>query len=179
MVLTDYAVLRAESNYSTPLNYRFRRKKRYEIPNTPLLQIRWWRLILDEEQQIESRVSQSARMALKLSTKYRWAVTGTPIGKNGLDDLYGLVKFLGVEPFNTQVAWLRTVAEPYYNGDDRRLLAILKRIMWRQAKHHVADELVLSLYTAMIAIRFHILSVDCIENKIHRIYHRAQKSILN
>ena len=143
VVLTDYAVLRAESNYSTPLNYRFRRKKRYEIPNTPLLQIRWWRLILDEAQQIESRVSQSARMALKLTTKYRWAVTGTPIGKNGLDDLYGLVKFLGVEPFNTQVAWLRTVAEPYYNGDDRRLFAILKRIMWRQAKHHVADELVL------------------------------------
>eukprot|EP01083_Nonionella_stella_P187566 689472_1 len=141
VILTDYNVLKAESDYSNPLKYTFRRKKRHEIPDTPLLQIRWWRLILDEAQQIESKVSKCAQMALKVTSKYKWCVTGTPIGKNGLDDLYGLIKFLDVRPFNTQVAWLRTVAEPYYNGDDRRLFSILKRIMWRQAKHHVAKEL--------------------------------------
>ncbi len=96
MVLTDYNVLRAGSDFSSPLKYTFRRKKRHCIPDTPLLQIRWWRLILDEAQQIESRVSKSAAMALKVSSRHKWCVTGTPIGKNGLDDLYGLIKFLGI-----------------------------------------------------------------------------------
>eukprot|EP01083_Nonionella_stella_P046639 124858_1 len=107
VVLTDYNVLKAESDYSNPLKYTFLRKKRHEIPDTPLLQIRWWRLILDEAQQIESKVSKCAQMAHKVTSKYKWCVTGTPIGKNGLDDLYGLIKFLDVRPFNTQVAWLR------------------------------------------------------------------------
>ena len=141
VVLTDYSVLKAESDFSNPLKYSFRRKKRHQIPDTPLLQIRWWRLILDEAQQIESRVSKCAQMALKVSCKHKWCVTGTPIGKNGLDDLFGLIKFLGIRPFNSPITWLRTVAEPYYNGDDRKLFSILQRIMWRQAKHHVAKEL--------------------------------------
>jgi hypothetical protein len=33
-------------------------------------------------------------MALRLRTRHRWCVTGTPVGARGADDLHGLLVFL-------------------------------------------------------------------------------------
>jgi hypothetical protein len=37
-------------------------------------------------------------MALRLATVHRWAVTGTPMGRGGVDDLATLALFVGQEP---------------------------------------------------------------------------------
>ena len=47
---------------------------------------------------VESVTTATAEMALKLSAVNRWCVTGTPIS-TGVQDLYGLLLFLGVSPF--------------------------------------------------------------------------------
>ena len=44
---------------------------------------------------IEGSTTMAAGMALHLNTTHRWCVTGTPI-RRGLEDVYGLLKFLKV-----------------------------------------------------------------------------------
>ena len=46
--------------------------------------------------------SSVAQMALQLHCINRWAVTGTPISR-GLDDLYGLILFLQLDPFRDRM----------------------------------------------------------------------------
>ena len=53
-----------------------RSKKRYRVIPTPLIRIRWWRIILDEAQRVEAPTALSAKMALQLDSVHRWCVTG-------------------------------------------------------------------------------------------------------
>lgn len=62
-----------------------RHKKRYAVPQSPLLQVDWWRLVLDEAQLVGGGLSSTAVMAGHITARHRWAVTGTPIGPGGGD----------------------------------------------------------------------------------------------
>ncbi|ETO25768.1 snf2 histone linker phd ring helicase [Reticulomyxa filosa] len=141
IVITDYRVLSEEVEFCQKPQWNFRRKKRYEVPDTPLLQIRWWRLIVDEAQMVEGALKKCTKMTERIAAMHRWAVTGTPIGNNGLDDLFGLCSFLQLNIGSNQNTWRRVIAHPYYYHDEKRLLYILKWIMYRQTKVNVEDEL--------------------------------------
>jgi len=54
--------------------------------------------------QVGSSTAKAAEMAAKLSAQHRWAVTGTPISR-GLEDLYGLLYFLGAAPWDDRRWW--------------------------------------------------------------------------
>lgn len=47
----------------------------------------------------------------KLSSKYRWCLTGTPI-QNSLEDLAALVSFIGSHPLNNMVEFRKHIATP-------------------------------------------------------------------
>lgn len=53
-----------------------RTKKRYRVVPSPLIRIRWWRIVLDEAQRVETPTALSAKMALQLDSVHRWCVTG-------------------------------------------------------------------------------------------------------
>ena len=78
-------------------------------------------------------------MALKLTTRYRWCVTGTPINK-GLEDLYGLMVFLGAHPFDYRYWWNALVQQSCDSGSTRgfanltRLLANVSNVQVRWEK---------------------------------------------
>ena len=59
------------------------------------------KVCLDEAQMVESVTTSTSEMALKLSAVNRWCVTGTPINTR-VNDLYGLMLFLGVNPVSTK-----------------------------------------------------------------------------
>ena len=64
---------------------------------------------------------------------------GTPVNK-GLSDLYGLVLFLGLEPYSTAQWWERCLLNSYRVGMHRPMLDVMSRVFWRSAKKHVGGE---------------------------------------
>lgn len=99
VVLTSYPVLSRELHHATPPPDRsLRHKKVHERRNSPLVDISWWRVCLDEAQMVESGVSQAAKVARIIPRCNAWAVSGTPL-RNNITDLVGLLVFLRCEPF--------------------------------------------------------------------------------
>ncbi|CAN1138472.1 E3 ubiquitin-protein ligase SHPRH [Linum perenne] len=147
IVLTTYDVFRADLSHDSDRHEGDRRflrfQKRYPVIPTRLTRIFWWRLCLDEAQMVESNGAAATEMALRLSAKHRWCVTGTPIQRK-LDDLYGLLRFLKVRPFDVCRWWIDVMRDPYERQDKGAMEfthKFFKQIMWRSSKSHVADEL--------------------------------------
>ncbi|KAL6250700.1 hypothetical protein RBB50_003003 [Rhinocladiella similis] len=100
VVLTTYNVIAKEVHYvAEKPDRRLRNRQRYEPPKSPLTQISWWRVCLDEAQMVESGVSSAATVARLIPRVNAWAVTGTPLRK-GHRDLYGLLLFLRSVPWS-------------------------------------------------------------------------------
>jgi SNF2 family DNA or RNA helicase len=110
-----------------------RKRKRYRVVPSPLTSIRWWRVCLDEAQRVETPTAGSARMALKLQADHRWAVSGTPIGRGKLEDLYGLLLFLRMDPFSDKL-WFNKCFGSCHRFIDERIRCLLKDIFWRSTK---------------------------------------------
>lgn len=110
-----------------------RSKKKYRVVPSPLQSIFWWRVCLDEAQKVEMPTAGSSRMALKLESEHRWCVSGTPISRGKLDDLYGLLLFLRVEPFNDK-RWFNKCFCTKIRGVHERISHLLKDIFWRSTK---------------------------------------------
>lgn len=95
VVLTSYAVL--ESTFRREHHGVTRRGQRVHEPS-PLHQIQWRRVILDEAHHIKERTSNTARSAFALKSDFRWCLSGTPL-QNRVGELYSMIRFLGGDPF--------------------------------------------------------------------------------
>jgi len=58
----------------------------------------WYRIIIDEAHNIKNRNAKSSKACADLMAKHRLCLTGTPM-MNNIDELFGLVRFLKVEPY--------------------------------------------------------------------------------
>ncbi|KAL1695226.1 SNF2 family N-terminal domain-containing protein [Schizophyllum commune] len=63
-----------------------------------LFQVDWYRVVLDEGQNIRNRRTRVSRAVTDLQSEFRWVLSGTPI-INGLQDAYGMFRFLKVRPW--------------------------------------------------------------------------------
>ena len=110
VVLTTYPVLAREFHYASHRPDRqLRHRVRYEPPRSPLVEISWWRVCLDEAQMVESGISQPAQVARLIPRVNAWAVSGTPL-RSDHKDLWGLFLFLRFEPFSRSLlVWNRLV----------------------------------------------------------------------
>lgn len=110
-----------------------RRRKIYRVVPSPLLSVDWWRVCLDEAQRVETPTAASAKMALKLQAQHRWCVSGTPVGRGKLEDLYGLLLFLRFKPFSEK-SWFAACFKSGHHGVDGRIQHLLHDIFWRSTK---------------------------------------------
>uniref|UniRef100_A0A8C5QTF6 E3 ubiquitin-protein ligase SHPRH n=1 Tax=Leptobrachium leishanense TaxID=445787 RepID=A0A8C5QTF6_9ANUR len=146
VVITTYDVLRTELNYvdiphsNSEDGRKFRNQKRYMAVPSPLVAVEWWRICLDEAQMVECTTAKAAEMALRLTGVNRWCVSGTPV-QRGLEDLFGLVLFLGVDPYWVKHWWDQLLYRPYCRKDPLPLYRLIAKIMWRSAKKDVIDQI--------------------------------------
>ena len=86
IVLCSYNALASDIHKDSEVGGGARQKvlryaKKYQKIPTPLTRLTWWRVCLDEAQMVQSGTASAALMALRLKTKYRWCVSGTPINR--------------------------------------------------------------------------------------------------
>ena len=74
VVLTTYTVVGREIHYAETPDRSLRHQKRYRKRLSPLTQIYWWRVVLDEAQMIETGVSNAAKVAKLIPRDIAWYV---------------------------------------------------------------------------------------------------------
>ncbi|KAK4542120.1 hypothetical protein LTR36_007151 [Oleoguttula mirabilis] len=139
VVLATYPTLGRELHFAeNPPERNMRHARKFDRRRSPLVQIQWWRVCLDEAQMVESGVTAAARVACRLPRVHSWAVTGTPLRKN-VSDLHGLLIFLRYQPFSSDAKlWSHLIT------NHRHLFRrIFGEIALRHTKAHpdVRDEL--------------------------------------
>nr|XP_046213199.1 helicase-like transcription factor isoform X2 [Oncorhynchus gorbuscha] len=120
MVLTTYNVLSAD----------------YSGSASPLHTVSWLRVVLDEGHIIRNPNTKQSKAVLKLNTQRRWILTGTPI-QNNLRDLWMLVAFLRLKPFDVREWWNRVIQRPVTQGEKtglQNLQALVKCVTLRRTK---------------------------------------------
>ena len=109
MVITTYSV--ASSDFD-----RRGKKMRKGGAASPLEQINWFRIVLDEAHMIREQATRQSKAICTLSARRRWAVTGTPV-QNRLEDLGALIKFLRIKPFDEKGGFVQFILSPFKNAD--------------------------------------------------------------
>uniref|UniRef100_A0A336MKX4 CSON001404 protein n=1 Tax=Culicoides sonorensis TaxID=179676 RepID=A0A336MKX4_CULSO len=173
VVLTDYNVLTTEIYFTKVNEYSIRRPSLCAKPVSPLPMIKWYRTCLDEAQMVEVPTNQCARMVNSLPAINRWAVTGTPIERD-ISTLYGLVYFLGYDPFTSSNVWKHYV-ELYLSGNFVPLIRILQKVMWRTCKIDVLDEIGIPPQSEVV----HYVQMSDLQVFFYRSEHAKFKQIFN
>ncbi|TPX15186.1 uncharacterized protein E0L32_004744 [Thyridium curvatum] len=139
VVVTTYNELRNELYFALdPPSRAMRNERKYHRSKSPLMQLSWWRVCLDEAQEIESGVSKTAQLATIIPRVNAWGVTGTPV-KEGIKDLWGLLVFLNYEPYaSVPKVWQSLIT--CHKDSFRELFS---RLAIRHTKRHVRHELTL------------------------------------
>ncbi|KAA0204036.1 hypothetical protein HAZT_HAZT007581 [Hyalella azteca] len=100
-----------------------------------LYQIGWARIILDEGHCIRNHKSQTAQAMCMLKGGRRWILSGTPV-QNKEMDMFSLVRFLRIAPFDEYICWKHQITNSNVQGM-RRLTMIVKAILLRRTKDQV------------------------------------------
>jgi DNA repair protein RAD5 len=96
--------------------------------HTGLFSLNFWRVILDEAHFIKNRQAKTAKACYQIAAQHRWVLTGTPI-VNKLEDLFSLIRFLGVEPWNNFSFWRTFITVPFESKDFMRALDVVQTVL--------------------------------------------------
>lgn len=119
VVITTYNVLSADFGNKSPLHG-----------------INWLRVVLDEGHIIRNPNTQMSKAVLELKAQRRWILSGTPI-QNSVKDLWMLLAFLRLKPFDVREWWNRVIQRPVTQGDRagiQNLQTLVKCITLRRTK---------------------------------------------
>lgn len=107
-----------------------------------LFDVEWHRVILDEAHIIKNKVTKASIAVQRLKSTYRWCLTGTPI-QNSITDLFGLIRFLNIRPYNNWVHFQNHITKPFSSGRKKAVVTkvklVLEALCLRRTKEYVLD----------------------------------------
>ncbi|KAI1658260.1 SNF2 family N-terminal domain-containing protein [Daldinia decipiens] len=121
IVITSYGVVLSEFT-------QIASKTSNRDSHNGLFSLDFFRIILDEAHTIKNRQSKTSKACYELSATHRWALTGTPI-VNRLEDLFSLVRFLRVEPWNNFSYWRTFITVPFESKNFVRALDVVQTVL--------------------------------------------------
>ncbi|KAK3334079.1 SNF2 family N-terminal domain-containing protein [Cercophora scortea] len=122
LIITSYGVVLSEFNQIASKNGGDRSTSR------GIFSLNFFRVILDEAHNIKNRQAKTARACYEIAAEHRWVLTGTPI-VNRLEDLFSLVRFLRVEPWNNFSFWRTFITVPFESKDFMRALDVVQTVL--------------------------------------------------
>ncbi|MGL5052751.1 MAG: SNF2-related protein [Cetobacterium sp.] len=124
VIITTYGTIRNDIEYL--------RKMKFDL------------IVLDESQNIKNVNAQTTKAVMLLDSKYRLALSGTPI-ENNLGELYSLFRFLNPSMFGTLDEFNYHYANPIQKENDKEAIEELKKKIYpfilRRVKKEVLKDL--------------------------------------
>lgn len=148
VIVVSFETLAKELAVSSKAPTRsMRRPQRYERPQSPLTQLAFWRVVMDEVQLVGGNAAKTMAMVHRHASI---AVSGTPVRR--LDDLRSSFGFMGLIPgATTSKAWQRIVSPALAP----HLARVLSSVGIRHTKAQVAHEMVLPVQQrSLIPVEF-------------------------
>ncbi|EPY50316.1 ATP-dependent DNA helicase, variant [Schizosaccharomyces cryophilus OY26] len=138
IVITSYSDLRFELLYAESFSRNLRHEKRHVPPKSPLIDICWWRICVDEAQMVETSQSNVAQMIYRIPRVNCWAVSGTPVRGN-VDDLFGLLFLFRYSPIyqHRKQTWIQIMELNRVH----EFCDIFSPLVCRNCKQDIAHEL--------------------------------------
>uniref|UniRef100_A0AAR5Q841 RING-type domain-containing protein n=1 Tax=Dendroctonus ponderosae TaxID=77166 RepID=A0AAR5Q841_DENPD len=139
IVITTYSVLKSDIKLTeTNTSISRRQQRKYWPILSPIVRVLWWRICLDEAQTVE--LPMISKITKKISACHKWAVTGTPMSK-GIADIFALIDYLQMEPYNDLYTWNNVLYYPYVAGNTQPMYDFLSKILWRTSKSAVLNQI--------------------------------------
>merc|ERR1712142_920228 len=147
--------------------------------NVAFLSVGWKRVILDEAHQVRNPRSQASQSVCRLMAAKRWAVTGTPIQNKELD-LYSLIRFLRVDPFDEYKVWKLWVDNKTSMGVTR-MNTLVENLLLRRTKSQtstVTGKAIVELPAKSVVS--HPITLSEEEKKVYdRVFGFSQQAMIN
>ena len=151
VVLTTFGTLATELKRKEGIDMAKRANPNWrptgKADRLPLLDdnCKWYRVIIDEAQCIKNKNTKAAVAASHLQALTRFCMTGTPM-MNNVGELYSLIRFLRIKPYNVSERFNRDFTTPLKRGTGegaekamRMLQALLKAVLLRRTKKSTID----------------------------------------
>lgn len=84
-----------------------------------------------------------------------------------ISDLYGLLLFLGMDPYWVQLWWNRLLYQPFSYGITQPMYDTLSQALWRTAKRDVLDQVCCLLYCLSCADQHIHVNSNCGHQTAH------------
>ncbi|KAI0128171.1 hypothetical protein F4776DRAFT_198360 [Hypoxylon sp. NC0597] len=105
----------------------------------------FYRVILDEAHKIKNRAGVGSTAVARIKSRYRLCMTGTPF-MNSAEEIYPLVRFLRIRPYDAWDAYNRDIHKPIKSGREDAYVAamgqlqkLLRNITLRRTKTSMLD----------------------------------------
>lgn len=110
---------------------------------------KFYRVILDEGQNIKNKNTQAAKACCTVRSVYRWVLSGTPI-QNNMNELYSLIRFLRISPYNKEERFKIDIGNAFSKKNEKmkntsrersikKVQILLRAIMLRRVKTDTID----------------------------------------